>query len=214
MSEKKEKRPVYITYIGNRVYTPEVFEKEAKKIGVSRAIPPVWAKKLKPGDRIYTLFKRGEYALATGYFVLSGYSWTSEQEGEIRRYIREHPDEFGITECYEGSGQTISRGCGSYVAGGGCYTNDLQGAITHLLEVAKEHGWRMKIFANGKYYGLPKKKRVKLPFTRGIAEYYLDIETMPEEPIDKTHIGEMTDYTQITRRRKKKVKQKKLPLKK
>jgi len=205
----KEKKPVYITYIGNRVYTPEKFEKEAWKYGVSRAIPPVWATKLKDGDRIYTLFKRKKYSVVTGYFVVGGYSFTGPDADKLRAYYREHPEEFGITDCYEGSGETIHRGCGSYVAGGGCYTNDLQGAMKRVVELIKENKWKVKIFVNGRYYSLPKKKRVQLPFTRSIAEYYLDLEEVDEEePVDKTHIQYIGDYHQITRVKKRRKRKK------
>lgn len=204
-----EKKPVYITYIGNRVYTPEKFEKEAMKLGVSRAIPHHWATKLKEGDRIYTLFKRKHFSIVTGYFVVTGYSFTGPDADKLTTYYREHPDEFGITQCHDGTGEVVTRGCGSYVAGGGCYTTDLQKAMHRVIELIKENNWKVKIFVNGKYYKLPKKKRVKLPFTRSIAEYYLDFETVEEEPIEKMHLNEIHDYHQLTRMRKKRRKKKK-----
>lgn len=207
MAENK-KKPVYITYIGNRVYTPDRFEEEAKKYGVSRAIPMFWAKKLNAGDRIYTLFKRSEYSTVTGYFVITGYSFSGPDADELRAYYREHPEEFGITDCYAGSGATIHRGCGSYVDAGGCYVSDLQGAMSKAAEVVKENGWKVKVFVNGYYVKLPQKKRVRLPFTRSIAEYYLDLDNAPGE-VDKTHLGHMEDYNQITRRKKRRRKKRK-----
>lgn len=208
MSEK-DKRPVYITYIGNRVYTPERFEEEAMQLGISRAIPPVWATKLKAGDRIYTLFKREKFSIVTGYFVVNGYSFTGPDADKFRKYYREHPEEFGISECYEGSGEAIQRGCGSYTVGGGCYVEDLEGAMTHAVELIKQNGWKIKIFVNGAYYKLPKKRRVMLPFTRGIAEYYLDLETAEETPVDKTPIQQILGYEQIKRRKKQTKRRKK-----
>jgi len=198
---EKEKKPVYITYIGNRVYTPERFEKEAEKIGVSRAIPMHWATKLKDGDRIYTLFKRKEFSVVTGYFVVTGYSFSGPDADKLRKYYREYPEEFGVTDCYAGSGATVHRGCGSYVDGGGCYVSDLQQAMKRVAEIVKENGWKVKTFVNGYYVKLPKKKLVKLPFTRSIAEYYLGLDNSPEV-VDKTHLGHMEDYNQITYRKK------------
>ena len=205
MSE--EKKPVYITYIGNRVYTPEKFEKEAYRYGVSRAIPITWATKLNAGDRIYTLFKRKEFSIVTGYFVVSGYSFAGPDADKLRAYYRDHPEEFGITDCYDGSGETIHRGCGSYVDSGGCHVSDLSAAMHRVAELVKENKWKVKVFVNGRYYPLPKKKRVKLPFTRSIAEYYLDLENTPEVP-DELHIGHMDDYAQVTYRRKRRRKKK------
>lgn len=198
----KNKKPTYITYIGNRVYTPEKFEREAEKIGVSRAIPHHWATKLKDGDRIYTLFKRKEFSIVTGYFVVTGYSFTGPDADKLREYYHNHPDEFGITDCYEGSGETIQRGCGSYVAGGGCYVADLQTAMKRVVELIKENNWKVKIFVNGRYYKLPKKRRIKLPFTRSISEYYLDFDKVEEEEIGEKHIANIYNYHQITRHKK------------
>ena len=78
-----------------------------------------------------------------------------------------------------------------------------------MVELIKENKWKVKIFVNGRYYSLPKKKRVQLPFTRSIAEYYLDLEQVDEEePVDKTHIQYIGDYHQITRVKKRRKRKK------
>ncbi|MCW1309779.1 MAG: hypothetical protein QXP04_03720 [Candidatus Nanoarchaeia archaeon] len=154
-------------FIGNSTYSLELFIKEAKKYGISRALPFYLIRKFRSQDIILLAVKDGEEAKVFGYMIVEGFSVPSEL---LEKILNETGAKFRI----EVKNEQISRGCGSYVLTKVAYIEEgFEKVVEKLSEEYKVN--KFKSFINGRLK-LIKPFNLKIKFFRGIK--YVDI---PEE---------------------------------
>jgi len=163
----------WLHYIGKGLYSIDVFEREAKRFGVQRAIPFHMLKKFKWGDIILLAHwlrdENGEgQAEVFGYFIVKGIS--HDLPTEIKEKLREKLDIVSISS--PGKIKYENRACGGYFLGLIIYVNDTPEDIeAKTKEVCKELGYdpnKSKWFLRGPYQPLNKTILLKpAKFTRG-----------------------------------------------
>jgi len=223
---------IRIHYIGKRYYTVGTFTKEALKHGVSRALPHNAIKKLKWGDRIYTGFyerdEKGTYVQVFGYFTITGINVanplvTEEVKKDERLKIIKTPNGFNKSDGGgEGSGATVSRGCGSYEIAGTTYIdNSLEELVEIVGDAEKRLGIHTKLMVAGRFTPLPPVAVRGVPFSRSLVYTVVPKDTFeglkaqsiniePEIVVpEKSHIVSLKDYKlgKPSPKRKKKVKE-------
>ena len=175
-------------YIGRRYYTIASFTAEAKKFGVSRALPTSVLKKFEWGDKIYLAFyekdKKGPYALIFGYFVIAGINVANdalktEVNNDKRIKVKDSMD--------FGSGIVVTRGCGEYIVSS---TTVVDNKLSELIEVIEDAGKRLgvkpKVMARGPFSKLTLAKLRGAKFTRSIT--YV---TVPPELLEYFNISDI-----------------------
>lgn len=131
----------WIHWIGNAHYTPYQFIKEARKMGVSRRIPPHILKQMSWGDRIYCATREPgkKNPVVFGYFIL---------ESLVGIQVQDMPEDLkGKVRNIEDPGLlAVERGCGYLVVGGYyCTTNTVEELAKYTSEPnVRSHG--LKIF--------------------------------------------------------------------
>jgi len=155
---KKEKQPssqeitVPIHFIGMGTYDIKSFVKEAKKYGVSRAIPISVASGMNFGKAILLAqYHGGCRAYIFGGFVVNGFSPINLSHDEMKRLKKKLDVVKDVQSAYQ-----VERMCGTYTVTSCTYIND---TLKECMEVLKEIKSDAKILLNGVYFDVEK------PFT-------------------------------------------------
>lgn len=104
---------VWINFVGRSYWSPAQFRKEALKYGVSRRISLHILKKMKWGDLVLLLQKKGKHAVCIGAFRVTKIGGFSQ---EAVRAVEESGLDIEEVE-WQGYGEVVKRKCGSYVVG-------------------------------------------------------------------------------------------------
>lgn len=182
-------------FIGKSAYNEKLFIKEAKKLGVSRALPFPIAKNLY-GKLLLLAFKTEEGAKVIGYTIVSGYTIPSSILTEALAKAEINPCDYKVVS---GDGCAITRGCGSYVVTASVYMDNdenLQKVLEVLAEIYKEK--KFKVFVNGAFYPI-KSFIVQAKFTRSVTTVELNDElanVLPKNAI----IQGVDEYERVLRR--------------
>lgn len=160
---------ISVHFIGKNKYTPESFSVEARKIGVSRAIPLQVALGFEFGDKILlAMDMSGCRAYLFGGFIISGFTPLNLTPEEKKAFF----DTIKIKKT-EKVQELIKRGCGTYVLEREITIENNQPFKECLLKL-KEIKADAKILLNGVYFDLKKPfEYYPLCFTRGIT--YTDL---------------------------------------
>jgi hypothetical protein len=183
--KKENNNQFKLHFIGQNMYNTEIFEAEAKHVGVNRAVPFSQLTGLKWGDpvllaRYIPVLSKEErveldkeekpkYGQAEifGYFVINGLSHNlpSELSQELQK-------ELNIVRI-DNNSYGVSRACGSYSVGATAYISDtleeLLKKIKEIIGTDKEFGVNnCKWFITGKYYPLQPFILDPITFSRGL----------------------------------------------
>lgn len=214
---EEEGQEIYLHYIGRRYYTMETFIEEAKKFGVSRAVPLHQLKKLHWGDKIYTAFyqkdDKGPYALVFGYFPVLGLNITNSEVKERMKQDKRYREV--RHEVVSGGGARVTRGCGSYSIGSVSYVDNDVSELAEIIEDAsKELGVKTKVMAASPYFYTVGPFKVRgVPFSRGLLRVKLpkDAPLLGAEPVKKEplQVAYLRNYRlgRPSKKRKKKVRE-------
>ena len=172
----EETEEFYLHYVGKSTYDLDLFKKEAKKYGVSRALPLNMVQALNFGDVIllarfdgYKVRDKDEGiaigdATIFGYFVVTGVSFIAPKEfhEELHRRISVHNCEQVNT--------VVNRGCGSYTVNSQCETTTPLPDIIKKAKELKEKGYSLnKVFVNGEFHEFKHPfKLFGIPFSRSL----------------------------------------------
>jgi len=163
---------IRLHYIGKRFYTMGSFIKEAKRYGVSRALPTSVIKKLKWNDKIYVAFyekdKRGPYALVFGLFYVQGLNvgnkLVKDAIGNDKRLRVVKSVDFSGS-----GGKTVVRGCGEYSISSVTYVdNELSELVEIIEDNAKKLNVLAKLMVTGPFVQIPPIKLRGAKFTRSV----------------------------------------------
>ncbi len=133
-----------VHYIGKGVYSKKLFIEEAKRYGVSRAMPWNIAKNLEPGTVILLAIHSGRKAEqgkaeVFGYMVVDGYNLPPNII-----------DLAGINVECEDRDESVTRGCGSYTVTKECKVREDWGeAVKKLDKIYKQTPF--KVFVTGAF---------------------------------------------------------------
>lgn len=194
-----------IHYVGKRLYSIEKFEAEAKKIGVSRAIPIfLLGEKLKFGDMILLArYKFKEWRIVDvekedskkfgdaeifGYFIIDGLNLPTE----ITEKILPNLDVVSVDT--PKTPILVSRECGEYVVMSSVQiTNSLDEVVDEIKKIGKT-----KIFITGRYFPIEPHIFIQdMTFSRHILE--IEIDDFVDKSVDLTEkqIQFIDKYRQI-----------------
>jgi len=125
---------VRLHYIGRRFYSTERFIEEARRYGVSRALPASVIKSLKWGDVIFLAqYEKGGIAHIFGFMRVTGLSVIASRR--VREIARQR---LSIDAEYSGSGRAVVRACGSYVVMGTLIVKDALEDVVRAYEAASK----------------------------------------------------------------------------
>ncbi len=191
----------WLHYIGKGLYTRKTFETEARKYGVSRAIPIKIAKSMKWGEKIFLAFFEGlkedcteQEALVFGYFTIDKVNY--QLPDELRDKFLSQLDVVHHEDYTKGGseGLGVSRKCGSYsIASSTTVTNSLQECLEKYEQICLKHGINPKIFLQGDYCPI-EPIRVFAPFTRSVARLELPINGVGESKEPEKAAQQIKDY--------------------
>jgi hypothetical protein len=181
--KEEKKNDFKLHYIGQNMYNTEIFETEAKRIGVNRAVafsqlyglkwgdPILLARYIKTSPKNITKEEKKNKSLGQaeifGYFIINGISHNLMQELSV-----ELQKKLTIIKI-DNNSQGISRACGNYSIGATAYINEtleeLIKKIKELIGTDKEFGVNSyKWFITGKYYPLQPFILNPATFSRGL----------------------------------------------
>jgi len=173
---EEEKNLVWLHYVGRGLYSINTFVREAKKYGVSRAIPLQMLKKLHWGEKIYLAQVKEKLeggrvvAKVFGYFTIRGINIGSSDE--LRKEI--FRDERINAKVIRTGNMHVERACGSYIVSATAVTSaDLETVANVISEKAKEFGESVKVFIGGELT-LIDPIEIVAPFTRSLVKVELD----------------------------------------
>ena len=179
LEEEKTDNGVWLHYIGKGLYTIESFVREAKKYGVSRAIPLQMLKKLNWGDKIYLAQnlskvemdeKNVVVAKVFGYFRVESVQLNASDK--LKSEI--HNDEKVRAKIVDSGGFTVHRACGSYEVSSIAVTNANLSTLAEVIrEKEKELGEKAKVFVCGELV-LIEPIEIPAPFTRSLVKVNID----------------------------------------
>jgi hypothetical protein len=179
-------------FIGQGMYNTDIFEREAKRLGVQRAIAFVFLKGLKWGDPVllaryipslkvdiekdpegFKLWESGKgSAEVFGYFTITGLSHTMPRE--LSDALK---DKLNIVRIDDNS-HGVSRACGSYSIGAVAVITDtleeLVAKIRELLVVGEFGVNNYKWFLTGHYTSLVPFILKPSTFSRGLQNVYIE----------------------------------------
>ena len=201
LREENESNLVWLHYVGRGLYSINTFVREAKKYGVSRAIPLQMLKKLHWGEKIYLAQVKEKLeggkvvAKVFGYFTIRGINISGSDE--LKKAVFE--DERVNARVVSTGGTYVERACGSYVVSATAVTSaDLETVANVISEKAKEFGESVKVFIGGELT-LIDPIEIVAPFTRSLVKVELDeskvkiTRTLKIKEEDK-HIHHVKDY--------------------
>jgi len=156
----------WIHFIGRKYYTKKKFVKEAKKYGATRRIDLRVMKKMNWNDQVFCVMLKGKSGVLFGYFIVERVSGLSPEANQI------------LVNTFKGEmvsegGESIERGCGSYIAGP-CYAvKATLPEIAELLIRLKEAGVDIgKPMVGGPFTELTNSIRLEdIPFRQGFREF-------------------------------------------
>lgn len=162
---------ILVHFIGKNKYTPEGFAIEAKKLGVSRALPLQIALGFDFGDKVLLAMDRGGCnAHLFGGFIISGFTPLNLTPEEKERFFSSIK-----TKRTETKQERIVRGCETYILEKEIVIEENQPFKDCLLKL-KEIKKDAKILLNGIFFNLKKPfEYFPLCFTRGITNTDLGI---------------------------------------
>ena len=179
LKEEETDNGVWLHYIGKGLYTIESFVREAKKYGVSRAIPLQMLKKLNWGDKIYlaqslskveTDAKNEVVAKVFGYFRVESVQLSASDKLKSEVY----GDERVRAKVVDSGGYTVQRACGSYEVGSIAVTNANLSTVAEVIkEKENELGEKAKVFVCGELV-LIEPIEITAPFTRSLVRVNID----------------------------------------
>mgnify|MGYP001564311100 CR=1 FL=1 len=160
-----------VHFIGKGKYTPESFAEEAKKVGVSRALPLQVALGLEFGDKILLAMDMSNCrAYLFGGFVVSGFTPLNLTPEEKKAFF----ESIKIKKTNKVQ-ELIKRGCGTYILETEMVIEENQ-PFKECLQKLKGIKKDAKILLNGVYFDLKKPfEYFPLCFTRGITHTDLGI---------------------------------------
>ena len=192
---------IKVHYVGKELYDIQSFKKEAKKYGVSRALPPSIFKTLKWGERIYLAQYKNGKAIIFGYFVLTGLNYTGSEQ--LKQAVRNDERLIVIHETF--GGFEVRRKCGSYYVGSRVFVdNEFKEVVEIILERAREFGESIKIFAAGRFYETSTVHVEDVPFSRSIVKVPVEklrsnVLLRVDAKADEKQISHIYDYKQKRR---------------
>ena len=195
---------VWLHYVGSGLYSIDSFVREAKKYGVSRAIPLNILGKLNWGKRIYLaqLVKREEKRLAKvfGFFTVEWINLSSSEK--LRKAVYDDPRV--SAKVVSTSPFRVDRACGSYVVSAIATTSaDLETVSKVIKEKVAEFGEKVKVFVGGRLT-LIEPIELEAPFTRSLIRVDLDeskVKVVKEIPVSMKSkaVAHVVDYAQRRR---------------
>jgi len=197
----------YVHYVGGRVYAnPDRFAREAKRLGVARAIPKPFLRKLKWGatillakwavreaDRKRRAGRMGS-AEVFGYFHLTGVNIAASPEAreKIHRLIK--------TEREEVRAVKVERECGSYVVVFVSFTNEPLSRIVEAAEaVERDTGEHIRLFMTGGFVAIePHVTLEPIGFTRSVTTTFIQTRAYAPfvDPPGEREVAWVLDYSQ------------------
>jgi len=182
-------------FVGKSTYNEKLFIKEAKRLGVSRALPFPIAKKLY-GKLMLLAFKTNEGAKVIGYTIVSGYTLPSSILTEALAKAGINPYEYKVAN----GSCVIIRGCGSYVVTTRVYVDgeNIQKVLEALAEMWKEK--KFKVFVNGAFYPIKSFIVKDAKFTRSVTSIELSEELATELKLPSAVIQGVDEYERVLRR--------------
>lgn len=205
-----ESKPFWLHYVGTGLYNRSVFENEAKRLGVQRAIGFSLLGSFEWGTPVLLAHHRksegGGEAEVFGYFTINGVSHGFLGE-EVEKLLH---DKLDIVKESGGKAKTVSRACGNYAVGGVSYIRDsLQELVRKVQEACDEAGVNpnvVKWFLNGVYH--PFESSMKLSpakFARGFFRVQLEGFSLEAEKEEERSLAWIYDYerkTYLSRKRR------------
>jgi len=167
----------YLHYVGKGLYSKTKFVHEARKYGVSRALPASQIKKLEWGEPIllafYEVIDDVPTADVFGYFYftrLRHAGLTAEASDELLSRL-------DVVRIDRSPPQLVVRGCGSYIQGGSAIVRDKpRDIIKKAEEIEEKYGIRIKWFVEGDFHSLPQILIRPVKFARGLLKVRLDVD--------------------------------------
>ena len=195
----------FLHFVGQGLYSPDTFEREARRYGVQRAVTFWTLKSLNWGDKILLARfintsekkpKKIGQAEVFGYFTLNGL--THNLPKELTQTLHSKLDVLG-----ELSAQgTISRACGSYsISGAVTISDSLPQLIQKIEETLKEaqlNANTFKWFLYGEYEGLTPFILQPVTFARGLNPVDVEHLNLQAQKFETANLIWVRDYRQRT----------------
>jgi len=200
---------VWLHYVGSQLYSIESFVREARKYGVSRAIPLNMLGKLRWGEKIYLaqLVRKevgGEERKLARIFGFFTVEWVNLScSDELRKAVYDDPR---VSAKIISTGKLrVERACGSYVISAVATTSaDLETVAKVIKEKVVEFGEKVKVFVGGKLTLIYPQVEVEAPFTRSLVRVEFDegkVRAVKEVPVKMKSkaVAHVVDYVQRRR---------------
>lgn len=199
---------VWLHYVGSGLYSIDSFVREAKKYGVSRAIPLNMLGKLNWGERIFLaqLVKKegGEevkrLAKVFGFFTVEWINLSSSEE--LRKAVYDDPRV--SAKVVSTSPFRVDRACGSYVVSAIATTSANLETVSKVIKEKVAEFWeKVKVFVGGRLT-LIEPIELEAPFTRSLIRVELDeskVKVVKEIPVNMKGkaVAHVVDYAQRRR---------------
>jgi len=186
----------WLHYVGTGLYKREVFEREAVKLGVQRALGFNLLNSLEFGQPILLAHycgRRSGAAEVFGYFTVTGV--THNLPENIAKDLLKKVDVVKVNS----APTTVHRACGSYTVGSTAYINEtLKNLVEKIKQICGEHDVdpkKFKWFINGEYH--PFKNSVVLTpikFTRGYMKVDIEGLDLKQQQIEDKNMVWIFDY--------------------
>ena len=187
---------IWLHYVGVGLYKQEVFEREAAKHGVQRAIPFSLLGAFEFGQPVllaYYCGKESSTAEVFGYFTVTGVSHNLPEE--VTGDLLEKVDVVKI----DNTPKTVCRACGSYTIGSTAYINEsLKDLIEKIKEACEKHNVdpnKYRWFITGLYH--PFRNSIVLTpikFTRGYMKVDVEGLDLEEQQVTNENLVWIYDY--------------------
>ena len=197
----------WLHYVGTNLYKREVFEREAIKLGVQRAIPFNLLSSLKFGQPILLAYYCGrgsDTAEVFGYFTVTGVSHNLPKKvtDELLKTVN--------VVKIDSTPVAVSRVCGSYTVGSTAYIDEtLESLVEKIKQACEKHDVdpkKFKWFIKGEYH--PFKTSMTLTpikFTRGYMKVKIKDLDLKQQQIETRNMVWVFDYERrmyLTKREK------------
>lgn len=192
----------FLHFIGSKIYTINILEREAKHKDIQRTVTFYTLKRLKFGDPIllahYTTKnnkKKTGTAETFGYLTLTGI--THNLPDNITKKLNKQLDIIKITQP---TNPTVARACGSYTIGSiATIKNTLQQLYEKISKLLEEENLKpntFKWFITGQYTPLTPFIIQPITFTRGIKEVDIDNLNLKTQKQESANIIWIYNYKQ------------------
>lgn len=191
------KKGTLVHYIGQGLYTPELFASEAKTYGVSRGMPINTAMGLEYGSKILLAQDLGSgNANLFGGFTVTGFTplnISKEERQKLYDILKVKDDESEDNQ----EGVKVKRLCGSYIILGKVDVRPDINNLKDCLKVLRGIKPDVKLLINGVYFDIEPVKYYPICFSRTITTADdLDFSTIKVrgDIADKAQIVNVKDY--------------------